>query len=405
MTANLNGVIFDQIYGDNSGGAEFDTDGDGTKTQEDEFVSVRNTTDAPVDISGWQIWSSSSGTGAPDSPRDGLYHTFPPGTVLAPDETLYVINEITGSPPGWAQEASQGGTETGGGGTSSNLLTEGMGSGGSSHGEAVVLLDPTTGRYIVFSMADSFSPSDIPGFPGTTNVGQVDGQSVQADQNAGSSYQYDDVDDGYTYAAVFVPCFAAGTLVATPEGARAVESLAPGDLVLTLDHGPRPVGLVLSRDLDFVAGDDPCQKPVEFRPGSLGPGLPRRRLVVSPQHRMLVARGGGEEALVPAKALIGRRGVRAKTGCRRVSYVQLVFDRHELVLSEGVATETFYPGAYAVSACDAATRAELLALFPGLAAGRPVPPARRLLRVGEARRTAGRAHRAPSALRPAPGTP
>lgn len=43
MVANLDGLVFDQIYGDNSGGAEFDSDGDGTAAQEDEFVAVRNT--------------------------------------------------------------------------------------------------------------------------------------------------------------------------------------------------------------------------------------------------------------------------------------------------------------------------------------------------------------------------
>jgi hypothetical protein len=52
MVADLNGVIFSQIYGDNSGGAEFDTDGDGTATQEDEFVSLQNTTGSAIDLSG-----------------------------------------------------------------------------------------------------------------------------------------------------------------------------------------------------------------------------------------------------------------------------------------------------------------------------------------------------------------
>jgi hypothetical protein len=106
MTANLEGIRFDQVYGDNSGtsGGQqlFDTDGDGTATQEDEFVSFTNTSSGPMDISGWQIWSDSSGSGAPDAPQDGLYHTFPPGTVLQPGETLYIINEISSDPPDWA---------------------------------------------------------------------------------------------------------------------------------------------------------------------------------------------------------------------------------------------------------------------------------------------------------------
>ncbi|SHE73896.1 Hint domain-containing protein [Ruegeria intermedia] len=39
-------------------------------------------------------------------------------------------------------------------------------------------------------------------------------------------------------ALVDVPCFTAGTLIETPDGAKAIEDLARGDLVLTLDHGP-----------------------------------------------------------------------------------------------------------------------------------------------------------------------
>ena len=117
MTANLEGIRFDRNYGDNSGTSNgqqpFDTDGDGKATQEDELVSITNITGGPMDISGWQTWSDSTGTGAPDAPQYGLYHTFPPGTLLQPGQTLYIINEIPGGAPKWAQEASQGGVELG----------------------------------------------------------------------------------------------------------------------------------------------------------------------------------------------------------------------------------------------------------------------------------------------------
>jgi hypothetical protein len=97
MTADLQGIRFDQIDGGNSGTSNgqqpFETDGDGTATQEDEFVSITNTTNAPMDISGRQIWSDSTGRGAPGALRDGLYHTFSPGTVLQPGQTLYIVNE------------------------------------------------------------------------------------------------------------------------------------------------------------------------------------------------------------------------------------------------------------------------------------------------------------------------
>ncbi|MEL7089472.1 MAG: lamin tail domain-containing protein, partial [Planctomycetota bacterium] len=159
MVASLGGIIFYEFYGDNTGGTELDVDGDGTATQEDEFVSVQNTSGAAIDISGWQIWSDSAGAGAPDRPQDGLYHTFPPGTELASGETLRIVNEITGTPKAGMQEASEGGVESGSGGTSTNFLSEG---GNSRHAESVGLVDPSTGDYIILNLNGS-KASGVPG--------------------------------------------------------------------------------------------------------------------------------------------------------------------------------------------------------------------------------------------------
>ncbi|WP_324754365.1 hypothetical protein [Roseovarius sp. Pro17] len=46
---------FDRAYTDNSDGPELDSVGDGTATQEDQFVSFINDSGSFMDISGWQI--------------------------------------------------------------------------------------------------------------------------------------------------------------------------------------------------------------------------------------------------------------------------------------------------------------------------------------------------------------
>ncbi|MFW2589184.1 Hint domain-containing protein [Sagittula sp. SSi028] len=346
MVAALHGVIISQLYGDNSGGAEFDSDGDGTLTQEDEFVSVANISSAPLDVSGWEIWSIATGGGADDPPQNVLYHVFPPGTVLGPGETLHIINEISGSPASNAQEASEGGIESGSGGVNTNLLSEGWGD--STRVEGIALLNPNTGDYIVLDLSVD-GPTDftaLPGFTGTSEVARSNAaaDSGVEDQNAGFSYQYDYATGQYTYGGVVI-CFDAATLIETPSGPCRADRLSVGQLVWTLDHGPQPIKAIMSRKLNFAKADS-RHKPIEIKPDALGPAVPSATMRVSPQHRILLRLPGIGDCLVPAKTLIGRRGVRQMAGVRRVTYVHLVFDRHEIVQAHGCWSESLYPGEY-----------------------------------------------------------
>ncbi len=49
-----------------------------------------------------------------------------------------------------------------------------------------------------------------------------------------------------------------------------------------------------------------------------------------------------------------------------VTYVQLRFDRHEIIYSNGAQTESLYTGAEALNSVDPAARAEILTIFPEL---------------------------------------
>jgi len=49
-----------------------------------------------------------------------------------------------------------------------------------------------------------------------------------------------------------------------------------------------------------------------------------------------------------------------------VDYIHLLFDSHETVFSEGLPTESFYPGPDVISAMEPEARAELFELFPEL---------------------------------------
>ena len=193
-------------------------------------------------------------------------------------------------------------------------------------------------------------------------------------------------------------CFTAGTLIATPGGAAAVETLAPGDPVLTRDHGAQPVrwvGLRRYRATELAAR--PELRPVRIAAGALGQGMPARDLVVSPQHRILVANRiaarmfGVPEVLVAAKKLTGLPGVAVEPAGRGVTYVHIAFDAHQIVTANGAAAESLLPGPVALGALDAASQAELAEIFPGLGVeapvpARPVPRGRRVVRMVERQR-------------------
>ncbi|OCX63055.1 hypothetical protein BFP70_12620 [Thioclava sp. SK-1] len=169
-----------------------------------------------------------------------------------------------------------------------------------------------------------------------------------------------------------IPCFTPGTVVATPKGERLVEELVEGDRVITRDNGIQQIRWVGRRDMsraDLIAA--PHLKPVLIRAGSLGPNLPERDMLVSPNHRMLVANERTalffeeHEVLVAAKHLVDNRGVKP-VETLGTSYIHFMFDRHEVVLANGAWTESFQPGDMTLGSMGNAQRSEIFEIFPDL---------------------------------------
>ncbi|MEF9601523.1 Hint domain-containing protein [Paracoccus sp. PXZ] len=193
-------------------------------------------------------------------------------------------------------------------------------------------------------------------------------------------------------------CFRNGTLILTERGDIPVEDLRPGDMVITRDHGPQPLRWIGHKHLDAeLLGLFDKLRPVRIRAGALGNRLPRRDLYVSQQHRILVSSKiaermfGESEVLVAAKHLTGIEGIEIDDSAEALTYHHLLFDRHEILCSEGAQTESLFTGEQALKTLDPAARAEITALFPELVAGGNGPePARRLGNGREGRRLAER---------------
>ncbi|MEO1365372.1 MAG: Hint domain-containing protein, partial [Pseudomonadota bacterium] len=164
--------------------------------------------------------------------------------------------------------------------------------------------------------------------------------------------------------ATSVPCFVAGTLIETPSGRIAVEALQPGDMVLTQDDGPQPLRWIGTRTVPATGNF----APIHIRGGTFGP---HGDVMVSPLHRVLVRDSlaellfGEPEVLVAAKDLLNDHSVRRCAG-GEVTYVHLMFDRHQVVFTEGLATESFLPGPQITQSFEAEIVDEICAVFPEL---------------------------------------
>ncbi len=183
----------------------------------------------------------------------------------------------------------------------------------------------------------------------------------------------DDAEGGTIGELGGIPCFDGATMIETRRGPVAIRDIRPGDFVVTLDReyqqvlwaGKRrfgPADLKANRKL----------RPVRITAMALGNGLPRRDLLVSRQHRMMVSSViaekmfGKREVIVPAINLTGLPGVFVDEEVSEVEYCHLLLDQHEMILAEGTPSETLFTGPEALRMLSLEAREEIITIFPDL---------------------------------------
>ncbi|MFM2390757.1 MAG: hypothetical protein RLZZ437_2312 [Pseudomonadota bacterium] len=159
--------------------------------------------------------------------------------------------------------------------------------------------------------------------------------------------------------------FAQGTLITLPSGrAVEIESLQPGDLVLTRDHGPQPIRWVGRATLRAVGAFAPVVIPA----GSMGNA---GDLVVSQHHRMFLYQRkrlpglATSELLVQAKHLVDDDTIFIREG-GMVDYFSLIFDAHEIIYAEGIPAESLMVTEATLHRLPPELSEQVKAQFPGL---------------------------------------
>ena len=235
------------------------------------------------------------------------------------------------------------------------------------------------GRSGPYRIVDLVTDSDGNGFDGTVEF-------LDSDGTVSGTATFTNIEN--------IVCFTPSTMIATPRGEVAVERLRVGDKVITRDNGIQEIRWMGGKTMgwhDFAT--NPHLKPILVKAGSLGNDLPERDMMLSPNHRLLVANDrtalyfDEHEVLVSAKHLVGGQGVQQVESTGTV-YYHFMFDQHEVVLSNGAWTESFQPGDYTLKGLGNSQRNEIFELFPELKSDSGVAAyhaARKTLKKHEAR--------------------
>lgn len=131
-------------------------------------------------------------------------------------------------------------------------------------------------------------------------------------------------------------CFAAGTRLAGGFGPVPVEALREGDLVRTVSGRLAPVRWIGFRRTELRRHARPYDvMPVRIRAGAFDEGVPLRDVVLSPDHAVLVA-----GRLIPIRYLVNGVSIAQETR-EAITYWHVELDRHDVLLAEGLACESY----------------------------------------------------------------
>lgn len=175
----------------------------------------------------------------------------------------------------------------------------------------------------------AFTPTAGQGAAGTQTTTQI---AVAVNDTDGST-------SASTSVTVTATCFLSGTLIATPDGERPIETLAAGDLVTVMIEGrleAAPVAWAGSGRMDVTRNGCDDGFPVRIRAGAFADGSPRRDLLVTPEHCLLVDGG-----LIPARMLVNGASILVDRSMPTYAFFHIELDRHGILLAEALPVESY----------------------------------------------------------------
>ena len=137
-------------------------------------------------------------------------------------------------------------------------------------------------------------------------------------------------------ADVMTLCFLAGTLIRTPYCDVAVETLRPGDIVLTAGGEKQPLVWVGSGTVMVARGRRSAATPVIVRKGALADNVPYADLRVTKGHALFI-----DDVLIPTEFLVNHRTIVWDDHAVEVTVYHLETAPHDVLLANGAPAESY----------------------------------------------------------------
>ena len=276
----------------------FDTDGDGTVRDTDEFVELFNTstTDTDtVDISGWTLGDD-----------DDASFAFPQGTEIPPLGKVVLVTQYNGTLPSGFFELN------------SNTAVF-------NNTRDTVVLSDSEGNQIAATYNGASTTISSDNFGNDTDT-----ESLQRSP---------DGSDNIVSGEPTPECFLTGTRILTEVGYKTVEELKIGDLAQTVDGTLAKIKWIGYQTIEPGKVKNPLRGyPILVKAGALGNNLPSNDLYLSPDHALLV-----DGLLINAGALVNDISIIKTEPTETFVYHSIELANHALLTVEGTFAESYMP--------------------------------------------------------------
>jgi hypothetical protein len=133
-----------------------------------------------------------------------------------------------------------------------------------------------------------------------------------------------------------VACFIEGTKISVVAGEKLVETLLPGDQVVTLNGETRPISWIVTGSALATRGRRNAATPIIIRKGALADNVPHHDLHITKGHSLYIG-----DVLIPAEFLVNHRSILWDDRAQEVTVYHIELETHDVLIANGAPAESY----------------------------------------------------------------